>query len=167
MNTTTAATEADPIATLNRKIAFLEKRRELLAKLITEKQNIEQKMSAALEGEDIQLPKQGKRKESGRKQKQLALPRGVITAASFAALTKANKPLSLDEITEEVKKSPLVAGEIPDDLSRRVRGVLQSSHQFKHVGPNTFTTSSEKLRGRLFERLLKLTTEQKGEEQKS
>lgn len=167
----TATKAADPIENLNRKIALLEERRELLEKLMGEKKSIEEKLNRVIEGEEVEISKgvrtESKKKEGGRKPKQLVLPRGVITAASFAALAKANKPMSLQEITDEVKKSPLLGDNVPDDLPRRVRGILQTSHQFKSVGPNTFTTSSEKLRGRLFERLLQLTSQAEEQEQHS
>lgn len=148
MNTTSNSGDAT-IQAIDKQISLLQHRKEVLSKLLEEKRNLDEKMQRIISGDEI---KPETKKE--RKPKQIALPRGVITLAAFEALRKAQKPLHLREIVEEVKNSPLLRDNVPTDLERRLRGVLQTSEQFRNVGSNTFANKNPKLEGRLFERLV-------------
>lgn len=132
---------------LDKQIADLNQRKSALLQLEAQRASIDEKMNKILGGAEV--PK-GAETNSRRS---YVLPRGVLTLSAFETLRKSKKPMHLDKVVEEVKKSPLLHGNIPADISKRLRGILQTSPQFKNLGSNTFVTSGEKLQGALFERL--------------
>lgn len=147
MNTLPASIES-----LERQIAILQNRRDTIRKLQEERNAIEEKIDRVAKGEEDR--DRGNKKPRRR----IPLPRGVLTLAAFDAIQKNQKPMRLDEIVQEVKKSPLLGGNIPNDLYGRVRGVLLTSNQFKNEGKATFTTRESSLKGKLFERLMQETS---------
>lgn len=147
MNTSSGS---EAIDNLNKQIELLQRRKEVIESILKEKQSLDEKITKVIEGKEIPEKPQDK----PRKPKQIALPRGVLTLAAFETLRRANRPLHLREILEEVKNSPLIHDNVPSDLDRRLRGILQTSEQFKNVGASTFTNKSQTLEGKLFERLL-------------
>lgn len=62
--------------------------------------------------------------------------------------------MSVEEVTERVKQSPLMSGSVPSDLEKRVKGILYTSEHFKFTGKGTFTNNRPALEGKLFSRLL-------------
>ena len=142
---------------IEKQIAVLENRKRVLEKLIQEKEAIENRMEKLITGkEDVEKEPTytPRKKRNMRKPRQLVFPRGVLTAATFSVLEgNNNKPMPSEQIVEAVKSSPLLRGNVPNDIDRRVRGLLVASHQFKSVGNDLYTTSKPKLTGKLFERI--------------
>ncbi len=124
MNTTN---NSNVIETLNKQIAILQSRKEIVTRLLEERNTLDEKVNRLLEGTEIPVTE---KKQDGRKGKRMVFPRGVLTLSAFETLKSSNKPMHLNQILEAVKKSPLLHDNIPADLEQRLRGVLQTSEQF-------------------------------------
>ena len=140
---------------IDKQISDLENRKALIVKLNKEKENLEQQINQVLGGGVVgsvtasNFPAQ----KEGRKVRELVLPRGVLTMATFTALASSKSAMPCEKLIEGVKSSPLLKGNVPTDIEKRVRGLLAASSQFRSVGNDKYTTTAPKLKGRLFERL--------------
>ena len=143
------------VEVLEQQIAALQNRKNLLSQLMQEKSSIEQRMQRVVSGEegDIEIKRNEAQSRSPRRIRKMVFPRGVLTAATFTVLQQRNKPLKSDEIVEAVKSSPILHGNVPKDIERRIKGLLVASNQFKSIGNDLYTTAKPRLEGKLFERL--------------